>query len=667
MLHLHYQMLTNWLHQYPAWGVALAFIVAFAESVAVIGTIVPGTVTMTAVGILIGSGIIPTLTTLSLTVAGAVCGDALSYHLGSIFKYKIPQIWPFRSHPHWLNNAKQFFYKHGGKSIIIGRFVGPIRAFIPVIAGILNLQAWRFYPVDIIAATCWAIVYLFPGYVIGVAASELPTLVAAKLIAIFLGILIGFWLIVLGLKLGSQILGQQIDRLSQYCWRQWVIKGRRMAWLYHLLRDARKPRDHGQLTLIVLMSVSLLAFVVILALVISNSWWIVHLDWGVHHLLRGLRTPHGDIIMAAINSGTNLLALSAIMTVAVFVMAYEQHYRAIAYWLITLVCIIVISLGIKVLHPFTSPPDIAQPYTHQAFPSLNFALACSIYGFIAWLICFKRPAWKTYTYPSLACILGLLALARIYLSLNWLSSMIAGFLLATTLTVLAIVLYQRHRRCHPRNYFLAITLLPGCLIIWLITAWVSSYALLQTSQRVWHQHTIHSNQWWQHPTPYIPTYRYNRLGYPAETFNIQWAGSITQIESILKRQGWQIWHIGLSDDTITQLAHHHDLSNIDWLAQLYNYQKPQLRMIKQHAHTTWILRLWSSHIRLTSPTMPLWIGTLNHHTSDQSHVSRPSLKQFSNTTKPRFQDQFVDIDNKQVPASLKQPYSKTMLLLRPSS
>lgn len=668
MLHIHYQMLTQWLHSHPHWGGIAAFIVAFAESIAVIGTIVPGTVTMTAVGILMGSAVIPTLSTLLLAISGAVCGDVLSYHLGSIYKNAIPNIWPFRKHPHWLSNAKQFFFKHGGKSILIGRFVGPIRAFIPIIAGILDLSKWRFYPIDIISASCWAIVYLLPGYIIGIAAANLPPHIAAKLIMMLLLILAGFWLLVWVMKWLWQFLGRKLDRLSQYCWRQWIIKGRRTAWLYFLLRDARRPRDHGQLILLGWSLVSLITFIIIAILTINDWWVLTHVDLWFHHFLRGFRTSSLDTLFAIISSGTNLGLLAALTLLTVAMMAYDKHFMALGYWLLALITTTLLVWFLKLSHHLAYPADIAQPNTGlSAFPSLNIALSGVVYGFIAWFVCFDRLRWKRYVYPLILCWLVLLIIAQIYLSFNWLSATLAGFLLATGITTLAAMSYQRHQRQHPANWRFVIVVVPLGLLLLMLTVFTTWSNNLQNSLPVWPKHQLKLNQWWHQQASFIPHYRRNRLDYPDEILNIQWAGEIDTIHQHLHHHGWQDWYIGLSQDSLKQLAHDKTLRHIHLFDELYQDQHPALRMTKTIKGNQFVLRLWPSHIQLLPSKMPLWVGTLKQRSHQSQNLTLNKAKQVLQNRQNQYNLRLHQLEVSHLPKLLTYNNEPYTILLKPQS
>jgi membrane protein DedA with SNARE-associated domain len=187
--------LTFWLQTNPNWALFITFLVALAESLAVIGSIVPGSVTMTAIGILAGSGIMRIDLTLLASSLGAVCGDSLSFALGYVYSDQLLYIWPFKKHPQWIEHGKEFFARHGGKSVLLGRFIGPLRSLIPVIAGIVHMKQWRFLIANIISALLWSLLYVMPGVLIGAAGHELSTERASRLFILILLILLSFWLL----------------------------------------------------------------------------------------------------------------------------------------------------------------------------------------------------------------------------------------------------------------------------------------------------------------------------------------------------------------------------------------------------------------------------------------------------------------------------------------
>lgn len=85
---------------------------------------------------------------------GAALGDWLSYWIGTKFKNSVARTWPFSHHPHLLLRGEAFIKNWGGLAIFMGRFSGPLRASVPVAAGILGMPYWRFQLANFSSALC---------------------------------------------------------------------------------------------------------------------------------------------------------------------------------------------------------------------------------------------------------------------------------------------------------------------------------------------------------------------------------------------------------------------------------------------------------------------------------------------------------------------------------
>lgn len=157
---------------HPGWVFAAMFVAAFGESLAVLSFFFPGTAILLAAGALVPSGTISVFPLLAGAVLGALLGDACSYWIGRHFGSEIERIWPFRRHPELIQRGTAFFERHGGKSVFIGRFFGPVRAVVPLAAGILRLKPARFWAANLASAMIWAPALLLPGVLIGDAVSR---------------------------------------------------------------------------------------------------------------------------------------------------------------------------------------------------------------------------------------------------------------------------------------------------------------------------------------------------------------------------------------------------------------------------------------------------------------------------------------------------------------
>jgi membrane protein DedA with SNARE-associated domain len=159
--------LLDFVGEHQNWAAAVMFAAAFGESFAFVSLAFPGTALLIAAGALIKSGALPFLPVLAGATLGAVLGDGVSYWIGRHFGERVAGLWPLARHPKLLRNGIRFFERHGGKSVFIGRFFGPVRAVIPLAAGILRMPPGRFWLANIISAIVWAPLLLFLGDALG--------------------------------------------------------------------------------------------------------------------------------------------------------------------------------------------------------------------------------------------------------------------------------------------------------------------------------------------------------------------------------------------------------------------------------------------------------------------------------------------------------------------
>ena len=179
------QPLLDFIKQHQDWAVAMLFITGFGESFAFLSLLFPGTTLLIAAGALMRTGALPYLPVLVGSILGAVLGDSVSYWIGRRFGPAIARLWPFSRNPKLLPSGIEFFRRHGGASVFIGRFFGPIRAVIPLAAGIMGMSRGRFWVANIASALVWAPMLLFAGDVVGEAGDRL--IGAANTVVLVLG------------------------------------------------------------------------------------------------------------------------------------------------------------------------------------------------------------------------------------------------------------------------------------------------------------------------------------------------------------------------------------------------------------------------------------------------------------------------------------------------
>ena len=154
--------------QYAAWTV---FLLAFSEAIPIIGTVVPGSTLIVAISALAVEAAISPWMLLVAATLGAIVGDGTSYWLGQRCHREILQRWPLKEFPGLIARSEAFFNRYGGASVFLARFTAVVRAFVPLIAGIVRMPARQFYVANILSALVWAPAHVFPGVVFGLLVS----------------------------------------------------------------------------------------------------------------------------------------------------------------------------------------------------------------------------------------------------------------------------------------------------------------------------------------------------------------------------------------------------------------------------------------------------------------------------------------------------------------
>ncbi|MFC0282870.1 DedA family protein [Camelimonas abortus] len=139
---------------------------AFAESMAVLSFLVPATGILVALGALLSASGIPFWPVVAGAFVGAALGDWVSYVIGYWLKDSIRGYWPFRRFPHFMDRAEAFTRKWGVASVFIGRFSGPLRAFVPLVAGMFRMNRLKFQLANVSSALIWSVLILLPGEVV---------------------------------------------------------------------------------------------------------------------------------------------------------------------------------------------------------------------------------------------------------------------------------------------------------------------------------------------------------------------------------------------------------------------------------------------------------------------------------------------------------------------
>lgn len=155
--------------QSVAFSLAAVLLVTFLESLALVGLLLPGTVMMATLGAFIGSGRVNFYEAWAAGIIGCFAGDWISYYIGHRFKKPLHR-WSFlKKHKSLMSKTSHALHQHSFATVLVGRFIGPTRPLVPLVAGMLDLKPLKFALPNVLGCLTWPPVYFLPGILAGVA------------------------------------------------------------------------------------------------------------------------------------------------------------------------------------------------------------------------------------------------------------------------------------------------------------------------------------------------------------------------------------------------------------------------------------------------------------------------------------------------------------------
>lgn len=612
------QPFTEWLKNHSEWSLLLAFLISFGESLAIVGSIVPGSVMMTMVGILAGTGVMRIDLTLIAAILGAIAGDGGSYLLGYYFSDRLFDIWPFRKYPKWLAYGKAYFERHGGKSVFFGRFIGPLRSIIPMIAGMMQMKRFEFLIANSISAVAWSIVYVGPGILIGTASSGLSAQSATRLFLIVLGILFVLWLA----SLGVQWVWRRVSLyFPEQLHRAWC-KVQTIRILNPLMRILTPPDEiyHARTCAFVLLFFIFFSFSILLIHCIFNETTLGLIDTPVYFFLQSFRTHAFDIFFTIttllISPYPMLLLILSLIGFSIFL----HHWHILRYWLS--ICISCALLGLSFNHYIGSPTIDTMLFNESSplFPANNLVFATAVLSFLMLKI-------STYCQNSLTKSLKLLSIgilssagiALLYLGDNWFTGVLAALSIGLCIAIFHWIFYRRYHKNTDSIYTLM-----SSFVLYIFAA-VIIICIDLKSTMIDHtpspqQFVLTHEAWWKQQQQLLPIYSSNRLGRPAGLFNIQYLGSLHHFQHALEKHDWKIQSFSFLNAVLSKTGMSSTKQQMPLKTQFYLNQKPQLIMTYRgiDKKTILILSLWRSNFHLLNHRQPLWLGSIQAYQSSKS-------------------------------------------------
>ncbi|AXL49874.1 phosphoesterase [Paraburkholderia caffeinilytica] len=609
-----YIHLLHLLAGHPAWMLTVVFLAAFLEAVAVVGTFIPGSTAMFLAGALAGTGSLSLAWVFLWAIAGAIAGDGMSFWIGGRYKDRIVQLWPFRTHPQILEAGHGFFQKHGAKSVVFARFVGPLRAIVPVVAGMLGMTPLRFYGMNVLSALLWAPAHILPGVVFG-ASVLLAGAVSFRLVVIIALLVAIVWLSFRAMRFLVSHASAWSSAAGRYL-GSWAC--RHPGPFGRLARRLLDPEQPDASSIVVTSLIVLAAgalFFGVLEDVISGDP-LVSVDLSVYHFLQSVRTPWSDTVLAGLATLGSVFTLTALVATVAVWMLVEQRWRTIGYWLAAVVFSQLLIFALQfAMH--RAPPNelLSDAYV---FPSNHVAATVIVYGFLAFLLV-RRVGMLEGLFVATAStvVVIVVALAGLYFGRYWVSDAIGGAALAYIwVAIVSLTAMLRHPEVPPSRGFMPVVILVVMLVSVGVQLSINPLAPTPDNMPRPQPVLVTQAQWTVSLSKRLPCYRSDMGGDHKEPLTLQWVSNLDSIRGQLRAQGW-IEGTDLSARSVLSLASPNvAATSLPVLPKLNNGVPSSLVFVRpgDTRDERDVLRFWPSGYAVENgaSATPLWVGAFAH-------------------------------------------------------
>jgi membrane protein DedA with SNARE-associated domain/membrane-associated phospholipid phosphatase len=450
------------------WAYLLVAFMAMAETAAFLGFIAPGEFAIIFGGVLAGEGTLSIELLIGIVWAAAVAGDSIGFMIGRRFGrgFAIKYGHRVRLSEERLRKVEDYFGRHGGKTIILGRWIGLVRPLMPFTAGTSGMPYRRFLPYDVLSAGAWSATFCVLGYIFWQSFSQITSIASKGALAFGVAIVL-----IVGTYQGVKRLRRPEDRRRFAGWvdrqaekpllrplaavaRQLWRLVLRPAWrlIGPPLRFAAARLSPGELgieltTLLAVAAVSVYLIVLQVNLVESGDT-LVPGDHGALQVARDIQSGTLTAIAKALSFlGTLAVVLVAVLATSAWLLSQRRTWEAAA--LVGSVILTTIAF-----HLLKAAVDRPRPggglvdTSGSAYPSGHAALSVT-YLAIAVLLARAGPPVRRFAVLLTGLALtGLIGLSRVYLRVHWLSDVGGGWALGLAVFsicgAVALVIHYLH-------------------------------------------------------------------------------------------------------------------------------------------------------------------------------------------------------------------------------
>jgi membrane protein DedA with SNARE-associated domain len=416
------------------WTYAIVGLFAFLETGAFVGLIAPGETVVVLAGAVAGQGETSVIVTIAIVWASAFAGDSASYLLGNKLgrNFVLEHGSKVRLSRERFAQVEAYFARHGGKTILIGRFIGLVRALAPFIAGSSGMAYRAMAPYSVLGTGLWATTFTLLGFY---ASKNIDAVLSGSEHALFFFAL--FVAIVVGTTVAVRFLRVPENRAKAAAWmderpvfRNVIAIGRRLAPQGRFLAGRLTPGDLGLefTTAVAILAVG--SFLCIgFGLQLADTPAPTPGDRTAIDLVNDIRADWLTSIAKVITALGSGVAISIVAAITAVWLGLRRHWPE---FVVLIVAVIVLLFGVD---PIKDAVDRPRPdgglvdAPGSSFPS-GHAAHSVVYAWIALTIALRlRPAMPRASALVTAGLVtaALIGLSRIYLGVHYLSDVIGGW------------------------------------------------------------------------------------------------------------------------------------------------------------------------------------------------------------------------------------------------
>lgn len=432
------QLLDDFANLLGAWTYLVIALLSFLETGAGVGLLVPGETALLVGGAVAGQGVINVYLLIAIAWTCAVLGDSVSFYMG----HRLGRDFILKhgsrvgiTHDRY-RQVEDFFEKHGGKAVLIGRFLGLIRALAPFVAGSSGMRFRAFIPYSVLGAGLQVTLHILAGYLfarsidaaaeyVGLVALIIGTVIVVSVIAV-----VSFRFLQVPANRVKLVRGMEENRAG----RPIVSLGRRLRPQWDWLVARLTPGGAFGLevtTLCAILAVSSFIVIAYTEIVLGNGGPTPG-DTTAFDIVDSISTGWLDSIAEFITNLGSTYVILAVAAITGTLLFAGRRYTELAVMLISLFAVY---LGVDLLKDAVDRPRPAgadpSMYSSASFPS-GHAAHSVFYVWLAVTIAVRlRPDMvrKTALVLSGIALSGLIGLSRVYLGVHYLSDVNAGWAL----------------------------------------------------------------------------------------------------------------------------------------------------------------------------------------------------------------------------------------------